>query len=155
MTVMAHPTAKKPVRYRVQDKIFGVQEYFSASKFGGLAKAKIAAEKRQAELDKKRSIRRRRLDLDINKLFYGDGSVIGLSRTLKRRVDKTVEIFAIQIGVEGKQVKTQVTITNRTFQQAYTLAQDKIIEIRGVERCYEVTKMFADSAYLYKTTIKR
>ncbi|MFT6985909.1 MAG: hypothetical protein ACJAT7_001729 [Psychromonas sp.] len=155
MTIMGHPTAKNPVRYRVQDKIFGVQEYFSASKFGGLGKAKIAAEKRQAELDRKRAIRNRRLDLDINKIFYGDGAVVGLRRTFKKRGDKTVEIFAIQIGVDGKQVNTQVTITNRTFQQAYKLAQDKIFELRCIERCYEITKMFDDCAYLYKVTIKR
>lgn len=155
MTVMGHPTAQNPVRYRVQDKIFGVQEYFSASKFGSLGKAKIAAEKRQAELDQKRAIRSRRLDLDINKIFHGDGSVVGLRRTFKRRGDKSVEIFAIQIGVDGKQVNTQVTITNRTFQQAYKLAQDKICALRCIDLCYEITKMFDDTAYLYKVTIKR
>ncbi|MCW8996112.1 MAG: hypothetical protein OQK77_09905 [Psychromonas sp.] len=155
MTIMGHPTAKHPVRYRVQDKVLGVQEYFSASKYGSLEKAKIAAEKRQAELDVKRAYRSRRLDLDINKIFHGDGSVIGLKRRLKKRGDKTVEIFAIQVGVAGKQVNTQVTITNKTFQQAYKLAQDKILELRGIERCYEITKMFNDCAYLYEATVKR
>lgn len=150
MTVMAHPNALNPKRYRVQDKIFGVQEYFSKSKFGTLEKAKLAAEKRQTELDVKRSYREKRLQLDFNKIFYDDGSIIGLRRTLKKRTNKTVEIFYIQIGVNGKQIKTQVTITNKTFHHAYKLAQNKILEIRNIERCFEITKMFNDAAYLYK-----
>jgi len=100
---MAHPNALNPKRYRVQDKIFGVQEYFSKSNFGTLRKAKLAAEKRQAELDVKRSYREKRLQLDFNKIFYDDGSVIGLRRTLKKRTDKTVEIF-INILMRNRRV---------------------------------------------------
>lgn len=152
---MSHPNSKNVERYRVQDKVLGVQEYFSPSKFGGLKKAKIAAEKRQLQLDKKRAIRAKRLALDINKIFRDDGSVYGLARRFKKRNNKIVEIFAIQVGENGRQINTEVTITNRTFHQAYKLAQDKILELRKFVRCHEITSMFKDCAYLYKVTIKK
>ena len=154
MTVMAHPSATNIQRYRVQDKLLGIQEYFSVRKYGSLEKAATAAIQRQVYIDEKRAIITKRCELDINQLFYGDGTVIGLTRRFKKRGDKTVEVFIIQVGRVGKQLKTQVTITNKTFHHAYRLAQDKILELRKIDRCYEITKMFNDSAYLYKQTIK-
>ena len=59
MTVMPHPNKQNIKRYRVQDKILGILEYFSFAQYGD--KAKILAEKRQEEISQKRIYRQIRM----------------------------------------------------------------------------------------------
>jgi len=148
MTVMAHPNRKNIKRYRVQDKVLGIQEYFSIAKYGD--KAKILAEKRQEEISQKRLYRQIRMQLDINKIFHCDGTVIGLKRTLKNKSGSIKKVLHIQISVNGTQKKTDITIDNKTFEQAYLKAQNKILELRGIEPSAEITEMFKKIAGYYK-----
>jgi len=148
MTVMAHPNKQNIKRYRVQDKVLGIQEYFSIAKFGD--KAKILAEKRQDEISQKRLYRKIRMQLDINKIFHPDGTVIGLKRTLKNKSGSIKKVLQIQISVNGKQKKTDITIDNKTFAKAYLMAKNKILELREVEHCPEITEMFKKVARYYQ-----
>jgi len=148
MTVMAHPNKQNIKRYRVQDKVLGIQEYFSIAKYGD--KAKILAEKRQKEISQKRLYRKIRMELDINKIFHPDGTVIGLKRTSKNKSGSIKSIFHIQIHVNGKQKKTDITIDNKTFEQAYLKAQNKILELREIEHSLEIKQMFKKIAGYYK-----
>ncbi|MBA6232870.1 MULTISPECIES: hypothetical protein [unclassified Colwellia] len=148
MTVMAHPNIQNVKRYRIQDKVFGIQEYFSIAKHGD--KAKILAEKRQEEISQKRLYRQIRMQLDINKIFHPDGTVIGLKRTLKNKNGSIKKILHIQISVNGKQKKTDITIDNKTFEQAYLKAQNKILELRKIEHYLEITEIFKKVAGYYK-----
>jgi hypothetical protein len=148
MTVMAHPNMQNIKRYRVQDKVFGIQEYFSIAKHGD--KAKILAEKRQEEISQKRLYRQIRMQLDINKIFHPDGTVIGLKRTLKNKSGSIKKILHIQISVNGKQKKTDITIDNKTFEQAYLKAQNKILELRKIKNSPEITEIFKKIAGYYK-----
>ncbi|MCP4483809.1 MAG: hypothetical protein GY823_04510 [Flavobacteriaceae bacterium] len=148
MTIMAHPNIQNIKRYRVQDKVLGIQEYFSITKHGD--KAKILAEKRQEEISKKRQYRQIRMQLDINQIFHSDSTIIGLKRTLKNKNGSIKEVLHIQISVNGKQKKTDITIDNKPFEQAYLKAQNKILELRKIERTSEITEMFKKVAGYYK-----
>lgn len=148
MTIMAHPSRQNIKRYRVQDKVLGIQEYFSIAKYGN--KAKILAEKRQKEISQKRLYRKLRMQLDINKIFHQDGTVIGLKRIMKVKSGSLKSVFFIQISMNGKQKKTDITIDNKTFEQAYLKAQNKILALRGIEHSPEISKMFKDVAGCYK-----
>jgi hypothetical protein len=148
MTVMPHPNKQNIKRYRVQDKILGIQEYFSIAKYGD--KAKILAEKRQEEISQKRIYRQIRMQLDINRIFNPDGTVKGLKRTLKNKSGSIKQVLQIQIRVNGKQKKTDITIDNKTFKQAYLLAQNKILELRKIDHSLEITAMFQKVAGYYK-----
>ena len=152
MTVMLYPTKTEPMGYRVQDKVYKINEYFPFSKLG--SKAKEKAEARQAELDEKRKFRDMSKKLCINQVFYPDGSVIGMKRMHKKKGIKYSEILFIQIGKNGKQVSTEVSLNNRTFKQAYELAQKKICEIREVEYDFEMKQLFKAVAYLYDKPAK-
>jgi hypothetical protein len=90
------------------------------------------------------------MQLDINKIFRPDGTVIGLKRTLKNKSGSIKNILNIQISVKGKQIKTDVTIENKTFGQAYLKAQNKILELREIEHSPEITDMFKKVAGYYK-----
>ena len=91
MTVMLYPNKTDPKGYRVQDKILNINEYFpfSAHKNKDSQKSKDKAlelaNDRQLELNERRKYRELRLNLDINKLFNEDGSVIGLKRKTKKK----------------------------------------------------------------------
>lgn len=153
MTVMAHPSKENVQRYRVQDKVLGIQEYFSIAKHG--EKARALAERRQKEIARKRHLRQIRMQLDINKIFNADGTVIGLKRTFKNKSGAIKDILHIQITVNGKQKKTDITVENKTFKQAYKQAQDKILALRGIEPSVEITEMFNNIAGYYNTAINK
>ena len=82
MTVQLYPSAARPERYRVQERGLNEWVYFSPSTYGSMAKAKKAAEKYQAKLDRRLMYKAKRKELDINKLFRPDGTVKGLTLTL-------------------------------------------------------------------------
>ena len=146
---MKYPNKEDVKGYRVQDKVLGINEYFPFSKYPDDALERAIA--RQEELTLKREIRAKRLDLPINRVFNKDGSVAGLRRAIRKRNGR--EIFAIQIRKRGKQYSTEVAITGRAFEDAYKLAQEKILALREVSSCAELDKMFKDCAYLYKKSL--
>lgn len=147
MTVMLYPTKTEPMGYRVQDKVYKINEYFPFSKFGDSAKKK--AEKRQEELNHKRKYRTMSQNLDINQIFDQDGKVIGLKRMYKKKSGKYVDVLFFQIGVNGKQKSSDISLNNKTFKEAYRIAQDKILKLRNLERDLEITLMFRRAEKYY------
>ena len=95
MTVMLYPNKKDPMGYRVQDKIFKVNDYFPFSQHGDKAFEK--AETRQSQLDQNRKFRNMRLDLGINKIFKDSGEVIGLKRTTKVKITASIKIILFHL----------------------------------------------------------
>lgn len=143
MNIMLHPSKAEPKRFRVQDKILGVQKYFSLND-------KAAADKFWQECMQKRKYRALRLELPINQVFNDDGSVKGLQRKIRNRSDRpSYECFEIQLSTSKGQKKTEITLANKTFEYAYKQAQDKILAMLNIERTYEITKMFNETKRLY------
>lgn len=147
---MAHPSKNNVQRYRVFDKALGVQEYFSISRYGKRKALKLA-KARQAELDKRRELRRMIDNMAISKLFMEDGSIKGLRRKYRQRQGrKPYECFAIQVTVaENCNKGTEISLLNRSFDEAYALVQQKLCEYHGIEPDREINKMFADAKRLY------
>lgn len=150
MTIMAHPSKNNVLRYRVFDKALGVQEYFSIRTLGE-RKALKAAKERQQELDKRRELRGMIDNMATSKLFSDDGSVKGLRRKYRQRAGRSsYECFAIQVTVsEGVTKGTEISMMNRTFEEAYTLVQQKLCEFHDVELTHEIKKLFSDTKSRY------
>ncbi len=143
MSIMLHPSRETPKRFRVQDKLLGIQKYFSLDK-------KHEAEKCWQECLEKRKYRDMRLELPINQIFNKDGSVKGLQRKVRNRSDRpSYECFVIQLNTGSGQKKTEITLAHKAFENAYKQAQDKILSMLNIERTYEVTKMFNETKRLY------
>lgn len=145
---MLYPNKEEAMGYRVQDKIFKVNEYFPFSKHGDDAHEK--AKTRQGQLDQNRKFRNMRINLDINQIFKKTGEVIGLKRTTKVKNGKTVDVLFLQIGVDGKQKKTDISLENKTFDEGYKKIQEKILEWRGLEKNHELTMLFKKTAPIYR-----
>ena len=150
MGVMLHPNPEKPERYRVLDKELGVQEYFSFVRYGKL-KAKKMAYARQEELDRLKHIAKLRAELGINKLFDVDGSVKGLRRkSRKREGRKEYEFFSIQVTIASKQQKKkEISLMNRSFDEAYALVQQSLLKFHNIDRTAEITRAFKEVKRLY------
>ena len=150
MTVMLHPNKKNPERYRVFDRLLGVQEYFSISKYGA-EKAKKLAYERQEELDKKRKMVELKAELGINKLFADDGTVKGLRRIKRvREGRKDAEYLSIQVTVgPNTQKHKEISLMNRSFEEAYLLAQEALLELHNLERTPEITQGFKKARRFY------
>ncbi|MER0262592.1 hypothetical protein ABRZ80_20490 [Vibrio vulnificus] len=150
MTIMAFPSKENPKAYRVQDKRLREQVYCWPSEFGSLAAAKLAAEKKEKEFQSRRKARALRMSLDINQIFHEDGRVRGLRRGTRRINGQNIPMLIVQITVNGKQIKTDRRLINRTFRDAYHEIQNWILARRGIERTYEITKMFKQVEPIYQ-----
>ncbi|PIE41654.1 MAG: hypothetical protein CSA49_02370 [Gammaproteobacteria bacterium] len=150
MTVMLHPNKKNPERYRVFDRLLGVQEYFSISKLGP-EKARRMAYERQKEIDRKRKMVELKAQLSINKLFLEDGSVKGLRRIKRvREGRKDAEYLSIQVTVSpGVQKHKEISLMNRDFDEAYLLAQNALLELHQIDRTPELSQAFKKARRLY------
>lgn len=143
MTVMLHPSKKNPVRYRVFDRTLGIQEYFSIAKYGK-EKAELLAHERQREIDQKRRIFDLKKELGINKLFAEDGSIKGMRRVCRTREGrKDAYYLSIQVTVSSyTQKHREISLMNRSFDEAYAMAQDILLELHGLERTPELVEGF-------------
>ncbi|MDX1694704.1 MAG: hypothetical protein R3208_13135 [Ketobacteraceae bacterium] len=150
MTVMLHPNKSNPERYRVFDRYLGIQEYFSITKLGP-EKAKTLAYARQEQIDKKRKMVRLKNELGVNKLFAEDGSVKGLRRVNRvREGRKDAEYLSIQVTVAPNvQKHKEISLMNRTFDEAYQLAQQHLLELHDLERTPEITQGFKNARRFY------
>jgi hypothetical protein len=150
MGVMFHPNKNKPLRFRVQVKALGVNEYFSIAKLG-YKKAERLAYERDAQLDKQLNVRRMAADLAINKLFTPSGSVKGLQRTWRVRVGrKSYECFSLY----AKKKQTEIVIRDDNFDLAYEAAQQWLLKKLGLSGNYEIKKMFKNAKKLYWLSVK-
>ncbi len=150
MSLMLYPNKAEPQGYRLVDKVLSEQLYFPVKRYGSWDKAKAAAEKEESKLMQRRNLRELRLELGINQLFYPDGSVIGLRKGTRLIHGRLVNMLIAQITVNGKQIKTDRKLNNRTFRDAYISIQDWILQKRGIQRTLEITKQFKECEYLYR-----
>lgn len=150
MTVMLHPNKENPERYRVFDRLLGVQEYYSIAKYGA-DKAKKMAYERQQELDKKRKMVELKSELGINKLFLEDGSVKGLRRIKRVRSGRQdAEYLSIQVTIApGVQKHKEISLMNREFDEAYKIAQNALLDLFELERTPEINQGFKNARRLY------
>lgn len=150
MTVMLHPNKENPERYRVLDKELGIQEYFSFTKYGR-KKAKKLADERQAEIDKRKNAMSLRAELGINKIFAQDGSVRGLRRRIRNRENRKEQVLlSLQVTVAPNVHKSkEISLGNRTFEEAYALVQQTLIEWHDLEMTYEIKQGFIKAKRLY------
>lgn len=150
MTVMLHPNRETPERLRVYDKELGIQEYFSFAKYGK-EKAWQLAKERQKVIDYRKKVRQHTRELAVNRIFAPDGRVIGLRRVTRKRHGRSpYEYLLVLVTVAPKeQKKREISLTNRSFDEAYELAQDAILEFRGIERTPEISLKFRNAKKLY------
>lgn len=150
MGVMLHPNKNNPLRYRVQVKALGINEYFSISQHGA-KKAKQLASERDEELKRRLEIRRMEADLAINKLFAPDGSVKGLRRKWSARTNrKSYECFSLY----AKRKQTELIITDDNFEEVYEAAQKWLLEKHDLDSTYEIRQMFKKAKRLYWCSVK-
>lgn len=150
MTVMIYPNRLTPKGWRVQDKVLRENRYFPISKHGSLEVAKKKAEQFEATLIKRRYFREMRLNLDVNKIFRPDGTVIGLSVTIKKTKEGTIAILKAQITVEGKQISTNRRLNNKVFQEQFVSITNWILEKKCIMPTSEIKSMLKESMPLYK-----
>jgi hypothetical protein len=150
MGVMLHPNKANPLRYRVQIKALGVNEYFSIVKHG-YKKAERLAYERDAELKKMLNIRRMQADLAINKLFAQDGSVKGLNRIWRERTNrKSYECFSLY----ANKSQTEIVVREDNYEAAYEAAQEWLLKKYRLSSNYEIKKMFKKAKKLYWNSVK-
>ncbi len=150
MGVMLHPNKNNPLRYRVQVKALGINEYFSITRLGA-KKAKQLACERDAELKKQLNIRRMEADLAINKLFAPDGSVKGLRRTWRERKNRpSYECFSLY----AKAKQTEIVLKEDNFEAAYEAAQKWLLNRHDITSNYEIRYLFKKAKRLYWTSVR-
>jgi hypothetical protein len=149
MGVMLHPNKVNPLRYRVQIKALGVNEYFSIVKHGS-KKAERLAYERDAELKKILNVRRMQADLSINKLFAQDGSVKGLNRIWRERKNtKSYECFSLY----ANKSQTELVVREDNFEAAYEVAQEWLLKKYRLSSTYEIKKMFKKAKKFYWNSV--
>lgn len=150
MTVMLHPNKDNPERYRVFDRYLGIQEYFSIAKLGK-DKARELAYARQSEIDKARKMAELKNNLGVNKLFDADGAVKGLRRVKKVRSGrKDAEYLSIQVTVAPKvQKHREISLMNRSFDEAYAMAQQILLQLHDLDRSPEIVQGFKKARRFY------
>lgn len=150
MTLMLYPNKHDPTGWRLQDKVLKVQMYFPTKQYGSLDKAEAAGRKEEAKLEKRRYFNSQRKELDINKLFYPDGSVIGLRVGSRKTKHGIMPILIAQVTVGNKQVSTSRLLLYRNFRDVYTAMQSWILDKRGITRTREISEMFKKTEHLYR-----
>lgn len=151
MALMMHPSDEAPERYRVFDKSLKVQKYFSVKKLGPKA-AKQLAEEEEAKVQRKLRARELIAQLDMNRIFEfedtGKEKIVKIKGT-QRMVVKSQgranrDAISIQVRIE-KNVSKHITVyitAKRTFEDAYTIAQNRLLEALKIERTHELTMFF-------------
>jgi hypothetical protein len=150
MTILLHPNKENPERYRVWDKEFKVQAYYALSKEG-----RKKAEEHQALLDAAKRAKSLRENLPSLKLFHEDGRVKGLKRVYRQRKGRTsYECLSLQTTVGPKQQKsTEILLTCRTFDEAYALAIQWLLDAHKIKSNYEINTKFKKARRFYWTSV--
>jgi len=167
MTVMAHPSPNNIERYRVQDKVLGIQEYFSVAKHG-LEGALQKAQERQSEIDKVRAVRDRRMQLSISRLFEFESDMVSGRLTKVTAVKGLKRIYRIQHGREARQVlraavgvgykrqKTkEITLQDDNFDQAWSDITQWMLDTLEIESSQEIRLELKNIKSLYNQDIQQ
>jgi len=158
MALMMHPSDESPQRYRVFDKSLNIQQYFSISKLGA-ERALKAAQEAEAEIQKKLKTRKLIDDLDMNRIFEfkdnGKEEVVKIKGTQRMvvksngRADR--DAISIQVRIE-KHLSKHITVyitAKRPFEEAYRIAQDRLLAALNIERTHELTMLFKQAKRNY------
>ncbi|MFV0576710.1 MAG: hypothetical protein ACK5NC_15015 [Vibrio sp.] len=138
------------MRWRVQDKILNEQRYFSFKDFGSQEAALEAAQKYQADLDRRRKIRLARHELSHNKLFDKDGMIKGM------RIGQRdgIPLLIAQVTYNGKQRKNTRRLTTHSLYQAYDQLCAWVMEIKEIEPDVYLRMDIKKSFFLFRNMTK-
>ena len=150
MTILLHPNKENPERYRVWDKELKVQAYYALSKEG-----RKKAEEHQALLDAAKRAKSLRESLPSLKLFHEDGRVKGLKRVYRQRKGRSsYECLSLQATVGPKQHKsTEILLTCRTFDEAYAIAIQWLLDMHQISLNYEISSQFKKARRFYWNSV--
>jgi hypothetical protein len=150
MTIMLHPNKQNPERLRVWDKEMKVQAYYALTKEG-----RQQAEEHQAKLDAAKHAKALRENLPSLKLFHEDGRVKGLKRVYRERKGRTsYECLSLQATVGPKQQKsTEILLSCRSFDEAYSLAIQWLLDAHKITSTYEIRMKFKQARRYYWSSV--
>lgn len=150
MTLYLHPNKNEPKRWKVQDKVLGVQKYFSFSEFGSQQAALVEAHKFIDNVRERRKARSLRMSLGLNQLFHENGMVRGLV-VVEREGQLIVKL---QFTKDGKQISNSRSLNNRTLRDAFDELCDWFIESKGICRTREIQLELRKSFTLFERVYK-
>lgn len=150
MAIMLHPNKENPQRYRVFDKETSTQAYYSFAKHGKDQAEKLAIE-HEKKVQEKKLMRSLIKNLDYNKIFDDKGNVRGLRRIKREREGRaTKEYLTLRVTVgKNTQKGTDIGLDCRSFDEAYKMAQDKILALHNIESSLEIRQEFKKAKKLY------
>lgn len=150
MTIMLHPNKENPERFRVWDKEMKVQAYYALTKEG-----RKKAEEHQAMLDAAKKAKALRENLPSVKLFHEDGRVKGLKRVYRQRKGRSnYECLSLQVTVGPKQQKsTEILLSRRSFDEAYALAIQWLLDAHKLTSNYEIRTKFKQARRFYWSSV--
>lgn len=170
MTVMAHPTKANVQRFRVQDKVLGVQEYYSVKTYGSVEAAKAAAEARQHDIDNIRSYTSQKDSLAINQLFDFEEQISVKDGKLRKRSGKAIRVKGVRRTVGMRDIlaekyhdslraqitvgykdnrRKHISVLERGFDTAWQEMIDWLLETRGIESTQEIRQEFRRLKRIY------
>ena len=90
-------------------------------------------------------------ELGINKIFNADGSIKHFCRSSRNRPGRKISKFLfIQVTTpDGNRLQREITLNNRDFDEAYEIAQHKLVELHGLTMTHEIRKGFKQAKCLY------
>lgn len=143
MSIHLHPNKTNPTCYRVYRKIEGkeYQYYFSFSV--GKLKAKKLAKEVDSKLEQQVQAVKLQKSLPVNQLFDKDGKVKGI-RQAKRIRNGSKETQLLIARPPGKPAK-EISMNCRSFNEAYQIAVDYIIQKTDIKLSPELSAMFEKS----------
>jgi hypothetical protein len=143
MSIHLHPNKQNPTCYRVYRKIDGkeYQYYFSFSV--GKRNAKKLAQEVDEKLEQQVQAMKLRKELPVNKLFDNQGHVRGIRRAKRVRDGRNVSelLIARPLGMPAK----EISMNCRSFNEAYDIAVNYILEKTNIELTPELNEMFMKS----------
>lgn len=151
MSIALHPNDEAPKRFRVFNSSLKINKTFSIKKLGFDA-AKKAAEEVEADINKKLKTRQLIESLDMHKLFKFEDvgakeEIVKIRgcyrRKLKYNGKENVDVIDIQVRINNAPKHIIVVITDtRPFEEAYKLAQAKLLAAYNMERTHELSMLF-------------
>ena len=123
-----HPNNHAPVRFRLQIKEIGIQEYFSFKQFGSEKKALQAAVKRRDEILKIHNLRK---SLSFRQIFTEDGFIKGLnySTTMRRRYIQ-LSLYNKEEHQKRSQRITERKVTEENFDDVLKELIDMLLDTK-------------------------
>ena len=133
-----HPNRQHPVRFRLQLRELGIQEYFSFDDAKSKKEALNSAVTRRDELLK---IHRLRQSLGFKQLFSEKGLIKGLRLSVKvSKASLVLSLYNQQIGKREKFIKERV-VTPENFDDAFFELLEDLIQLKGLTLDHQDKKL--------------